>query len=382
MNYTDYTLKVLREKIKDPAVLCIGFGNNPYFKHDSSKKYKNDQIYMLDDNKTIIVTDKMIADIEYDSIPIFMSRVFEHFRDYSKTISKISSITDKFYLVVPDMNRVYNEHLTRNFEIVKEINSPCQRFERDTIEILSACEEEYPNELHSIWTDKNSMQILLPGPWFTIYETSEIDDINGYPHLFLEVEVNKEITYDEACNLFDSHKGRFGINDYVWDVKNNIKQETTLVDENNNECWNIENTGNVSCDGSLLVLENYFSNLNTYAFDYTVYTLSSTIQEGGIVCVIENNCDIVINKLCEMTYNTSSGFFNINNLLFGNNNSNDYIQRKGWTSPKFMKITFEWEKLFREISIDDVIDEDQKMSIKNLQGSLENYQFMKLFERV
>ncbi len=387
MHSVEYTMKVLREKIEENFVLCIGMGDNPYFKYDSDKPHENDEIFILDEEKTIIITDKQIVDIEKDkNIPIFMSRVFEHLWSYPKNISHLSKITNKLYLIVPDMKRVYEEHLKKNIEVVKKIGCSTEKFNRDVIEIFSSKDCEWSlNDLHAIWTDKESMLTLLPEPYFTINELSEIDNINGYPHLFLEVEINEEISLEKANLLFKYSQSKPLIDlGTVVDVKKLIGNFATRnVDKD--EFWDIEQTSTVSPKENILVFENYFAEINNADMGYGIFTLSNVIQSGGVVCFVEIDCDQIIRKLIDKKYTNGVEFFKLNNLLFSPNHLSysKTKQRTGWTSPEFTKIMCEWEGLFREINpMIDISNELHKEYIMCLEASLDQYYFLKVFEKI
>jgi len=387
MHSVEYTMKVLREYIKENCVLCIGMGDNPYFKYDEDKIHEHDEIFILDEHKTVIVTDNLIENIEKDkNIPIFMSRVFEHLWSYPKNISHLSKITNKLYLIVPDMKRVYEEHLLKNFEVVKEIGCSTDKFNRDVIEIFSAKEEDWSlSDLHSIWTDKESMMTLLPEPYFTINEIKEVDNINGYPHLYLEVEVNKELSIEKAKLLFTYSQSK-GLNDIltVVDVEG-LVGKSAYDKRDGEEFWDIEVTSTVSPVENLMVFEDYFAELNNEAMSYGIFTLSNVIQSGGIVCVAEVDCDQIVKKLINKKYANSVEFFKLNNLLFSPNHltGSAFQHRSGWTSPEFTKIICEWEGLFREIEPSiDISNESHKEYIMCLEASLDQYYFLKVFEKI
>ena len=389
MHYIDYTMDFLKNKLKENCVLCVGFGDNPYFKYDADIKHEHDEIFILEsgkknNDKTIIVTDKDIEKIEIDkNIPIFMSRVFEHLWSYGDNISKLSKITNKLYLVVPDMKRVYKEHILPNLEKVNEIGCPFERFNRDIIEIFSASEEEGSlSDLHAIWTDENSMRVLLPKPWFTINEMSRIENINGYPHLFLEVSVNEELPWEKANLLFKYNYSKPLTHlETIIDIKK-LTDYPGLIHRDNVDYWDIEVTSRVSPNESVMVLENNFADVNTSDSGYCVYSLSGCIPKGGLVCVAEMDCNKLIQKLINKKYNGAVDFFKLNNELFTPNHFHTPTKRLGWTSPEYIKVVCEWEGLFKEIKVSDINSEIQKNYILCLHASLEENQFVKIFEKI
>jgi len=240
MHYIDYTMDFLKNKLKENCVLCVGFGDNPYFKYDSDIKHEHDEIFILEsskknNDKTIIITDKDIEKIEIDkNIPIFMSRVFEHLWFYAENISHLSKITKKLYLVV-----------------------------------------------------------LLPKPWFTINEMSRIENINGYPHLFLEVSVNEELPIKKARQLFKYNYSKpLTQLETIIDIKK-LTDYPGLIHRDNADYWDIEVTSKVSPNESVMVLENNFADVNTSDSGYCVYSLSGCIPKGPLIIFIHQQKDLV-----------------------------------------------------------------------------------------